>query len=69
MKDSRPNGKIDYIMVGNAEPSVQLLASLMAKEVKSSNVLGALPENIVMPPQLNRRATMIASQKSSRQIV
>lgn len=69
MKETRPNGKIDYLMVGNAEPSVQLLASLMAKDTKSSNILGALPENIVMHPQLTRRATMIASQKSNRQIV
>ncbi|KAJ3342081.1 hypothetical protein HDU91_000586, partial [Kappamyces sp. JEL0680] len=30
-KDAKPNSKIDYIMIGNPEPSTQLLAAILAK--------------------------------------
>ncbi len=66
LKDGRPNTKIDYMMIGNAEPSTQLLASLMAKDTKQVN-MNSLPANIIMPSQ-NRRA-MLASQRSSKQLV
>lgn len=36
IKELKPNTKIDYLMVGNPEPSTQLLAALMAKVIAQS---------------------------------
>jgi hypothetical protein len=37
IKELKPNVKIDYQMIGDAEPSTQLLAAILAKAVTTSD--------------------------------
>jgi hypothetical protein len=39
MKDLKPNCKIDYQMFDDYEPSTQLLASILAKDIVPANMI------------------------------